>query len=259
MPLILTDCQARIGTITLSYQAKRNSLSHALLQEMVAALHDLESQKVRAVVLRAKKGAPVWSAGLDITELPEPGRDPLSYNDPIEHVLRAIQHFPAPIIALIEGSVWGGACDLALTCDIAIGSPTASFCMTPAKVGIPYNSTGILHFINIVGERMAREMFFTAQPIDAERAWRIGILNHLVPGEQIESFTYDMARQVADNSPQSIAVIKEQLGILSCSHPLSPDTFERIQGLRRRVYDSNDYKEGKQAFLEKRKPVFKSE
>ncbi len=259
MSLIQTECQDMVGTITLDNRAKRNSLSHALLNEMVVALQSLECRNVRALVLRAEKGVNVWSAGLDITELPDPGRDPLSYNDPIEHVLRAIQHFPAPIIALVEGSVWGAACDLVFTCDIVIGNPTASFCMTPARVGVPYNSAGIVHFMNIVGERMAREMFFTAQPIDAERAMRIGILNHLVPGDQIEAFTFDMARQIAENSPLSIAVIKEQLRILSCSHPLSPDTFERIQGLRRRVYDSNDYREGKRAFLEKRKPVFQGD
>ncbi len=259
MPLILTECQEMIGTITLNNRAKRNCLSHALLKELSASLRELERQKIRAVILRAEKGATVWSSGLDITELPDPGRDPLSYNDPIEHVLRAIQHFPAPVIALVEGSVWGGAVDLTLTCDIAIGSPTASFCMTPAKVGVPYNSAGIVHFINIVGERMAHEMFFTAQPLDAERSLQIGILNHLVQPEQIEAFTYDMARQITENSPLSIAVIKEQLCILGYSHPLSPDTFERIQGLRRRVYDSNDYREGKQAFLEKRKPVFKGD
>ncbi|MGB8643672.1 MAG: methylmalonyl-CoA decarboxylase [Anaerolineae bacterium] len=259
MPFVLTDCQEQIGTITLTNAAKRNSLSCALLGELTSALHNLQRHKVRAVVLRAEPGVRVWSSGLDVTELPEPGRDPLSYGDPIEQVLRGIQHFPAPVIAMIEGGVWGGACDLVFTCDITIGSPTASFTMTPAKLGVPYNSTGILHFINIVGERVAREMFFTAQPVEAERALRIGILNHLVPADQLEPFTYSVAAQIAENSPLSIEVMKEQLRILSSSHPLSPETFERIQSLRRRVYDSNDYCEGKEAFLSKRKPVFKGE
>ncbi len=259
MPLILTDCHANIGTITLNNSAKRNSLSHQLIAEMTSALHSLQRLKVRAVILRAEPGAKVWSAGLDVTELPEPGRDPLTYADPIEQLLRGIQHFPAPVITMIEGGVWGGACDLVFTGDITIGGPSASFTMTPAKLGVPYNSTGIMHFINIAGERIAREMFFTAQPVNAERALQIGILNHLVPADQLESFTYGMAAQIAENSPLSIEVMKEQLRILSSSHPLSPETFERIQSLRRRVYDSNDYCEGKQAFLEKRKPVFKGE
>jgi methylmalonyl-CoA decarboxylase len=259
MGLILIDYHDRIGTITFNNMEKRNCLSNDLLNELVGAVAEMKNFKARAVIIRAEKGAKVWSSGRAIDELPDPGRDPLSYDDPLEHALRRIQHFPAPVIAMIEGSVWGGACDLACTCDLAIGSPTASFSMTPAKIGVPYNSTGILHFINIVGMRMAREMFFTAQPVNAERAHAIGILNHLMPVEDVESFTYNMANQIAENSPLSIRVIKEQLRILGNSHPLSPDTFERIQGLRRQAYESDDYKEGKTAFLEKRKPVFRGE
>jgi methylmalonyl-CoA decarboxylase len=142
---------------------------------------------------------------------------------------------------------------------MAIGGPSASFTMTPARIGVPYNSSGILHFINIVGMRIAREMFFTAQPITADRAHAIGILNHLVPVEELERFTYTVANQIVENSPLSIWVMKEQLRILANSHPLSPETFERIQGLRQQVYESDDYQEGKKAFLEKRKPAFKGE
>ena len=259
MSLIVTNHSDNIGTIILNHPETRNSLSNQLLSELIAALEFFEKRKARAVVIRAAAGVKVWSSGFDITELPVPGRDPLSYNDPLEHALRAIQLFPAPVIAMIEGSVWGGACDLSFICDIAIGCPSAAFAITPAKIGVPYNSTGILHFINVVGPRMTREMFFTARPIDADRAMQVGILNHLVPTDQLESFTYAMATQITENSPLAIAVIKEQLRLLGNSHPLSPETFERIQGLRRKAYDSVDYLEGKQAFLEKRKPVFKGE
>jgi methylmalonyl-CoA decarboxylase len=102
-------------------------------------------------------------------------------------------------------------------------------------------------------------MFFTAQPVTAERALTVGLLNHLLPVEELEDFTYDMARTIAQNSPISIAVMKEQLRLLTNALPLSPETFERIQGLRRLVYDSRDYQEGQKAFLEKRPPVFKGE
>lgn len=259
MSLIITSHSENIGTITLNHPETRNSLSNQLLGELIAALEFFEKRKARAVVIRAEPGVKIWSSGFNIRELPVPGRDPLSYNDPLEQALRAIQLFPAPVIAMIEGGVWGGACDLSFICDIAIGCPSAEFAITPAKIGVPYNSTGILHFINVVGPRMTREMFFTAKPIDADRALHVGILNHLVPTEKLEAFTYAMAAQIAENSPLAIAVIKEQLRLLGNSHPLSPETFERIQGLRRRAYDSADYLEGKQAFLEKRKPVFKGE
>jgi methylmalonyl-CoA decarboxylase len=259
MSLIITTHSDNVGTITFNHAETRNSLSNQLLNELIEALEYFEKRKARAVVIRAAAGVKVWSSGFDINELPVSGRDPLSYNDPLEQALRAIQLFPAPVIAMIEGSVWGGACDLSFICDIAIGCPTSAFAITPAKIGVPYNSTGILHFINVVGPRMTREMFFTARPIDAERALHVGILNHLVPTEELEAFSYAMAAQIAENSPLAIAVIKEQLRLLGNSHPLSPETFERIQGLRRRAYDSADYVEGKNAFYEKRKPVFKGE
>ncbi len=256
MSLIFSDFKDHIGTITFNHPEKRNCLSRAMLKEIDVALEALLSQQARVIIIRAQPGSRVWSSGFDVTELPDPGRDPLAYNDPLEMTLRHIQQMPMPVIAMIEGSVWGGACDLSFICDMAIGCPSASFAMTPAKIGVPYNSTGILHFLNIVGLRMAKEMFFTAQPILAERALQLGILNHLVAAELLETYTIDLARKISENSPLSIAVIKEQLRILSNSHPLSPETFERIQGLRRRVYDSADYREGKQAFLEKRKPIF---
>jgi methylmalonyl-CoA decarboxylase len=158
---------------------------------------------------------------------------------------------------MIEGSVWGGACDLAFVCDLLIGTETASFAITPAKIGVPYNPSGVLHFVNMVGLHLAKEMFFTALPINAHQAKHYGVLNHLVPSvEQLEEFTMFTAEQMLQNSPLSIAVIKEQLRILGDSSAISPDTFERIQGLRRKVYDSKDYIEGKRAFLEKRKPKF---
>jgi methylmalonyl-CoA decarboxylase len=259
MSLIITTHSDHIGTITFNHSETRNSLSNQLLSELIEALEFFAKRKARAVVIRAAAGVKVWSSGFDISELPVPGRDPLSYNDPLEQALRAIQLFPAPVIAMIEGSVWGGACDLSFVCDIAVGCPTAAFAITPAKIGVPYNSTGILHFINVVGPRMTREMFFTAKPIDAERALQVGILNHLVPTDELEAFCYAMASQITENSPLAIAVIKEQLRLLGNSHPLSPETFERIQGLRRKAYDSADYLEGKKAFYEKRKPVFKGE
>lgn len=259
MDLILTQLEDDIGIIILNNDQKRNALSRALIHDLIAALNSLTLERVRVIILRANSGARVWSSGFDVTEFPKPGRDPLSYYDPLEQAIRAIQRCPAPVIAMLEGSVWGGACELALVCDILIGTPQTTFAITPARIGVPYNPSGILHVFNTVGLSLAREMFFTAQPLSAERAERSGILNHLVAVEDLEDFTMKMAWQIAANSPISISVMKEQLRILANALPLSPETFERIQGLRRVVYDSEDYLEGQRAFLEKRPPVFKGE
>jgi methylmalonyl-CoA decarboxylase len=256
VPYATAEIQGRIGTLTLDDPGRRNCLSQEMLRDVTAGLVEFAEGEVRAVVIRARPGARVWSSGLDVRSLPEPGRDPLDYADPLEHVIRQVEHFPAPVIAMVEGSVWGGACDLSFVCDLVIGGPTASFAITPARLGVPYNCSGILHFLNLVGPRVAREMFFTAEPIQAERALQVGILNHLVPADQLEAFTYGMAGRIAENSPLAVGVIKEQLRILDRSHPVSPDTFERIQALRRAAFESADYVEGKRAFLEKRRPEF---
>jgi 1,4-dihydroxy-2-naphthoyl-CoA synthase len=95
-----------------------------------------------------------------------------------------------------------------------------------------------------------------AQPISAVRARELGILNHLVEPDALEAFTYELVTKIVENSPLAIRVLKEQLRVLGNSYPMSPETQERIQGLRRMVYQSSDYSEGKAAFLEKRKPHY---
>ncbi len=111
--LILTQMAEAIGTITLNQPAKRNALSRALVEEMIAALGDFQKDGARVVVIRAAADVKVWSAGHDVDELPQ-GQDPLSYSDPLERLLRAIASFPGPVIAMVHGSVWGGATDLVL-------------------------------------------------------------------------------------------------------------------------------------------------
>lgn len=257
MPLILSSILNKTGTIQFNNYEKRNALSSGMIKEIVDCLEDFKRKNIRVVIIRAEKGSKVWSSGHDITELAAPGTDPLSYDNPLEHLLRAVENFPAPVIAMIEGTVWGGACELAFTCDILIGSPDVTFAITPAKIGVPYNSNGILHFINMLGMSAVKEMFFTAKPVIAEKAEKLGLLNHMVPLEELEKYTYGFAEDMACNSPLAINVIKEQLNILGKAHPLTPAAFERITQLRKAVYESDDYKEGIKAFLERRKPEFK--
>ncbi|MDH5539677.1 MAG: methylmalonyl-CoA decarboxylase [Rhizobacter sp.] len=257
MALISTEFSDFVGTITLAHPEKRNALSETLVTQLIGALANFKASKARVVILRAPTGAHTWSAGHDVTELPAGRRDPLGWDDPLRHLIRELENFPAPVIAMIEGGVWGGACETVLACDLIIAAPGATFAATPAKLGVPYNVSGMLTFLNAADVRIVKEMVFTARPLPAERAERLGMINYLVPADELEAFTLDLARTIAANAPLSVAVMKEQLRILAGARPMSPQGFERVQGLRRLVYDSDDYREGINAFLEKRKPEFK--
>ncbi|HEX2915309.1 MAG TPA: methylmalonyl-CoA decarboxylase [Chloroflexia bacterium] len=256
MSCISTEIVEKFGVITLNREDKRNALCAELIQELVEALEYLKANSVRVVIIRANREAKIWSAGHDIRELPRNNADPLRWSDPLEKGIRAINRFPAPVIAMIHGTVWGGACDIILNCDMVIGDPTCSFAITPAKLGIPYNPSGIMHFLMRLPLNIAKEMFFTALPLNAERAYRVGLLNHLVPETELEDFTYNMARHISTLSYQSIAVIKEQARVIADSCSITPETWEYIQELRRQVYQGSHYFEGIDAFLEKRSPNF---
>jgi methylmalonyl-CoA decarboxylase len=252
---ILAEYTGAIGTLIFNQPAKRNALSQALVEELISALADFQQRGMRVVVLRSALDAPVWSSGHDITELPQ-GQDPLPYSDPFERALRAVKTFPAPVIAMVHGSVWGVATDLVLSCDLAIGDETSTFAVTPANIGLAYNTSGLLRFMRRLPLNRVKEMFFTGAPVSAADAAEGGILNHLVEASQLEAYTYALAEHMAAKAPLVLAVVKEQLRILADASPITSDVFERIEALRESVYQSADYLEGIRAFQEKRPPSF---
>lgn len=245
-----------VGTITLNNLRMHNALSGSLLDGVIVALERMKSARARVVILRAQPGAKVFSAGHDVRELPLTGRDPLDFLDPLRRAVRAIEEHPAPVIAMIEGSVWGGACELVMSCDMIVASADSTFAITPAKLGVPYNLAGVLNLSKSVSMPRIKEMLFTAQPFPAAWVRDAGLVNQVVPTDQLESATRELCARILRNSPTVITILKEELRVLSDAHPLNPEAFERIQSLRRAIYNSEDYKEGIRAFFEKRAPVF---
>ncbi len=258
-PLVTAALDGPVGILTLNNGAKRNALSEELLDTFISALEGLQGHNVRAIIVRAAPGMGVWSAGHDIRELKHGAGDPLGYADPLERALRAIRACPAPVIAMIHGTVWGGALDLVLSCDMVVADETSAFAITPANLGLPYNTTGLLHFLGRLPLNLIKEMFFTATPVKAEDAARWGIINHLVPAAELESFTMGIAQGIATKAPLAVAVVKEQLRVLTDYQPVAAQVFERLQEMRRAVYASHDFQEGIDSFLEKRKPVFRGD
>jgi len=259
MSLVTTEIAHDIGTITLNHQRKRNALSEALVGDVLGAFEVLEQARVRAVILRAPRGAAVWSAGHDVHELPRGGRDPLGHADPLRTVIRRIEDFRAPVIALVEGTVWGGACELALSCDLVICAPEVTFAITPARLSVPYNVAGLLTFMNRMPLPVLKEMAFTGSPVTAARALSLGIVNHVVPREELEGLVASLASRIARNAPLSVTAMKKSIEMLAAASALPPVVFEQIQGERRKVWDSKDYQEGIAALLEHREPSYTGE
>lgn len=255
MPLIVTEVRNTTGVIILD-RPKVNALSHDLVDDMIAALAEMQRQSLRAVILRARPGVKVFSAGHEVAELPLNGRDPLTYNDPLRRLIRAIQQHPSPVIAMVEGTVWGGACEMVLGCDLVVAADDATFAITPAKLGVPYNISGVLNLMRVSGLPLVKEMLFTARPIAAERLRESGVIGHVLPRAELEAFTLDLAAQIGEVSPLVVRILKEELRILSAARPIVPEAYERIQALRREIYDSADYQEGIRAFFERRPPDF---
>lgn len=248
----------RICFIEMQDSAHLNCLSEQLCTEMTEALDYAYASECVGAVIKAQINHGVWSAGHNIKELPTDGHDPLAFNVPMEKLLRKVQDIPIPVVAYVEGTVWGGACDLCLSCDMIVSVDTATFAITPAKIGIPYNASGIMHFINQLGINKAREMFFTAQPIQASDALNVGLLNAIAPIEELpkvleERFLNPFRR----NSIMSMSAIKRQFRVLArASSLISSEGFERIDAYREKVYRGQDYLEGLKSFLEKRPAVY---
>ena len=240
-----------VATVTMADPARRNALGETMLSGLVASLADAEAARARVVVLRASEG-PVWCAGFDIGALRH-GFDPLADDGPLKGLFAAVAAFPGPVIAMLNGSAWGGGTDLALRCDIAIGCPAATLAFTPARLGLPYDPDGLQNVLRRCGLALAIEMFATAAPVSAERALAAGLLNHVVPEAELEAFTLAMAHQIAANAPLSVASAKATLRALNADRPAMPPHAEAT---RQQALNSADFAEGLAAFAAKRRPVF---
>ncbi len=254
------DCTVRdaVALITLADDARRHTLGVGTVTALETALRQAAGERVRAAVLRAAPGSRVWSAGHDIGELATT-RDPEGWDDAMRRAVRAVRGFPAPVIAAIEGSVWGGACEVALSCDVVLCTPETTFAITPARIGVPYSVTGTGNLQRCIPRAVLREMLFTAEPLAAERAERLGLVNRIVPADELERAAGEIARRIAANAPLAIAVLKEQMNLLEDGRAGSVEAIEHLTARRRQVWESADFREGLAAFAARRPPRFRGE
>ncbi|MCF7791273.1 MAG: methylmalonyl-CoA decarboxylase [Victivallales bacterium] len=256
MALIEKEYRENVGIITLNNPKKKNAICESLANELISTLDHFLKHTPKVVLIRAKAGVKVWSAGHDIKEL-KGSKDPLEYSVPLRRLIRAVQKYPVPVISMIEGSVWGGAFELVRSTDIIIAGSTSTFAITPAKLGVPYDTVGVMNLMHNIATPVLKEMLFTASPITAKRAMETGIINYAVKVRELEKFTFEIIEKIKHNAPLAITLLKEEINLLSSACAVNPSEYEKIQAGRTKIYNSNDFSEGIKAFLEKRKPEFK--
>ena len=177
--------------------------------------------------------------------------------NPLETAISAILNYPYPVIAMINGVAFGGGCELAVCCDLRVAADDIFMGMPPAKLGVVYSYIGLARFVQNIGFPATRELFYTGRRFDTQRLRELGLVDYAVPRNQLESFTYGLAGEIAANAPLSIKGTKRILGMLSRASALSEEDAETAHRIRIQAFNSEDIKEGQQAFREKRKPVWK--
>ena len=212
-------------------------------------------RRLPVVILTSAARQDVWSAGFDIGEMLH-DRDPLAHGKPLETFLQHVRAYPGVVIAMVSGSVWGGAVDLVMSCDLVIADRSVTLAITPANIGLPYTTSGLVRFMGNLPIHVLKEMFFCAKPLDAERATHFGVINQLVGFENLEATTLEVARNIARKAPLAVQAVKEQLRILEDFQPLPVQVMERIAEMRRQACKSSDFAEGLEAFLARRQPKF---
>ncbi|GIX48915.1 MAG: enoyl-CoA hydratase [Candidatus Tectimicrobiota bacterium] len=256
---VLCQRQPHITTLVLNRPEKHNALSPELLQCLHDTLQQLAAEGTTRVLILRGQGTQAFSSGYDIARLPQRSPEQPPPQDDgtglFARVLAAVQAFPAPVLAMIYGFCMGGGLELAAACDVRLAADTARFCMPPARLGVLYSGEGLLRFINLIGIANTSEIFFTACTFDAQRAHAMGLVNHVVPAAELEACTYAMASQIARNAPLSVQFTKRVLALVQRFQDFSAHA-EEIRRLRQRCLQSEDFQEGRRAFLEKRPPRF---
>jgi enoyl-CoA hydratase len=255
---IISRREDAVGHLVFNNPDKRNAVSLDMWQAVEGALDAFEhAPEVRVVVL-AGAGGKAFVSGADISKFEDERASAEAvehYNATTARLYARLSTFAKPTIAQITGACIGGGVALAVCCDLRVCGASARFAIPAAKLGLGYGFAGLQRLVHLIGPAFAKEMLFTARLFSAGEAYEMGLVNRVVPDDQVEGYVADYARTITANAPLTVGSVKAIIGEV-LKDPEARD-LERCAALVRACFASRDYVEGRQAFMEKRPPRFR--
>lgn len=251
--LLVDEPAPGVTRLVISNPGKRGALDQAILDRFTELMPQLDA---RCVIITGQER--IFSAGYDIGDLPDralTGDAEKLVAHPFTAAIDAIEAYPYPTLAALNGHTIGGGLELALSCDLRIAAGAIKLGMPPAKLGLVYSHTGIRKFIDAIGAPRTRELFFVAGRVDAATAHAWGLVNAVAEPDRLESEALSLAREIAGNAPLSQLGNKRVIGAVLAARAALPADLEReLMQLREDCFSSEDFREGLRAFAEKRAP-----
>jgi len=257
-PNMIAEKVGPVGRLVFNKPAKRNATSTDMWEAIPVIIDAFEKDPEVRVVVVTGAGDQAFVSGADISEFEKARSTPeqVAYYDKIGEVANArLAKCSKPTIARIRGYCVGGGVGVALTCDIRIASDNCKFAVPAARLGLGYRAAGLKTLMDLVGPSNAKEIFFTARMFSAQEAQGMGLVNRVVADAELDAYVDDYCRRIAENAPLTMHAAKRVVEELTRLDG-KPD-FHRTSALVKECFDSEDYIEGRRAFMEKRKPVFK--
>jgi enoyl-CoA hydratase/carnithine racemase len=254
---MLARKDGKVGYVTFNNPERHNAVSLEMWEAASSVLDDFRDDKNVRVVVVSGAGGKAFISGADISKFAKERATPEHYeryNAAVDRANNAFYNFPKPTIAMIRGYCIGGGVGLALCCDLRICSEGSKFGVPAAKLSIGYRYDGLKKLVDVVGPSYAKEIFYTARQFTAAEAHGMGLVNRVVPDAELESYVKDYADTIAGNAPLTIDAVKYVVGQVLTDE--SKRDLKKADAMVNACFASQDYIEGRKAFMEKRKPVF---
>jgi enoyl-CoA hydratase/carnithine racemase len=254
--LLIDEPAPHVARLTISNPGKRGALDQAILDAIASTMPELDA---RCVIVTGE--GKTFSAGYDIGDLPDSvfadEAEKLVAN-PFAAAIDAVEAYPYPTVAALNGHAIGGGLELALSCDLRIAAEPIKLGMPPAKLGLVYSHTGIRKFIDTIGAPRTCELFLVGRRIDAATAHAWGLANSVVAADQLAEAAVALASEIAGNAPLAQRGNKRVIrAVLDGQAALAPAVEHELLALRQACFSSEDFREGVRAFAEKRAPDWK--